>query len=228
MRRALSQTSHQPFQQIQSCSHPTPVSSLSLVRAAPFLILPFLLGATAFAQSSSEPVRVRGEMPAEANNRWRSILGKPDDARVFDLEQTSPFRHSPGTFHASKKAAAKEFQYVQKVAPKSYRTRDFGGAKSAWMGEMKFATKNAPTKGKYAMRDADKQAAVKTAPTRQARESGKTAATREMPGANRPYLGKEAAKVHTSIDPNNPPRWTNDLRELKTVDDVKELLNTNR
>lgn len=203
------------------------MASLPAVRAALFLILPLLLGAAAFAQSASEPVRVRGEIPTASNNRWRNVLGNPDRERAFDLNQASPFRHSPGTFQSSKKAAAKEFQYVQKVAPKSYRTREFG-AKSAWMGDMKFATKNAPTKGKYTLRGADKQAAVKTAPTKEARESGKTAATREMPGANRPYLGKEAAKVHTAMDPNNPPRFTNELKELKTIEDVKELLNTNR
>ena len=203
------------------------MASLPVVRAAPFLILPLLFGAAAFAQSTSEPVRVRGEIPAASTNRWRNVLGKPDMAREFDLEQTSPFRHSPGTFHSSKKAAAKEFQYVQKVAPKDYRTRDFR-AKSAWMGDLKFATKNASAKGKYTLRGADKQAPVKSARTKDARESGKTAATREMPGANRPYLGPEAAKVHTSIDPNHPPRWTNELKELKTIDDVKELLNTNQ
>jgi len=177
--------------------------------------------------SAAEPVRVRGETSESANNRWKSVLGKPEENRTFDLEQTSPFRHSPGTFH-SKSASAREFQYEQKVKPKSFNARTFSGSKNAPMGELQFATKGAPTKGRYEIPGAGKQAAVKTAPTKDARESGKTASTRELPDANRAYMGKEASKLHTSIDPNNPPRWTNELKELKTIDDIKELLNKNK
>jgi hypothetical protein len=34
--------------------------------------------------------------------------------------------------------------------------------------------------------------------------------------------------MHTTVDPNNPPRYTDELHEIKTIDDVRELLNKNK
>ena len=185
------------------------------VRSALFIATTLLAAASAFAEEPA--VRSRSE----------DVNGKPDMNKTFNMQTTSPFRHSPGTFQSSKSAASKEFYFEQKVTPKGYNARAFSGTKSAWMGDFKFSTKAAAAQGRYEIPNAAKPAAVKTAPTKEAREVGKTAATRELPQANRPYLGKEAEKMRTPIDMNNQPRWTNDLRELKTIEDVKALLNKN-
>ena len=185
-----------------------------LVRFALIFTTTLLAAASAFA----EP-----ELPV-VHSRSDDVIGKPDGNKTFNLNTTSPFRHRPGTFQSSKSAASKEFYFEQKVSPKGYAARAFSGTKTAWMGDFKFATKDAPTKD---AREVTKTAAVKTAPVKDAREATKTAATRELADAHRPYLGKEAAKLNTPIDMNNQPRWTNDLKQLKSIEDVKALLNKN-
>ena len=187
------------------------------MRSTLILATTLLAAASAFAEPRADDVHSRSD----------DVNGKPDMNKAFNIQTMSPFRHSPGTFQSSKSAASKEFYFEQKVSPKGYSARAFSGTKAAWMGDFKFATKNAATQGRYEIPNASAPAAVKTAPTKDAREAAKTAATRELPQAHRPYLGKEAAKMNTPIDVNNQPRWTNDLKQLKSIDDVKELLNKN-
>jgi hypothetical protein len=114
------------------------------------------------------------------------------------------------------------------VHPSKFNTRDFYGSKSALAAEKSFGTTEANTRGKYTIPNADKPAATKTAATSDARESGIAAATRELPSAHRPYLGKESEKVHTALDQTNLPKVSNELHELKTIEDVRELLNKNK
>jgi hypothetical protein len=148
-----------------------------------------------------------------------------DPHKKFDMSR-DPLR--PNRSYGTDKARVKDFAYDQKVNPSKFSTRDFYGSKSALAAEKRFATAEANTRGNYTIPNADKPAPTKTADTRDARESGVTAAVRELPSAHRPYLGKESEKVHTALDQNNLPRVSNELHELKTIDDVRELLNKNK
>jgi hypothetical protein len=157
-------------------------------------------------------------------------ISNPDPNKVFSIDSAFAHRNVPGTFQSSKSSAPKEFYFQQKVSPKGYETRDFSGKKQSWFASLKFWAKDASVKGRYEIPNATKAAAVKTAPTKDAREAGKIAATRELTDAHRPYLGKEAAKLAKGINPNDPnamPRITNEMHELKTVEDIKALLNKN-
>ena len=165
-------------------------------------------------------------------------ISNPDPNKSFNLDKALAHRNVPGTFQGSKSAASKEFYFQQKFSPKGYETRDFGGKKESWFASLKFWAKDASLKGRYEIPNATTAAAVKTAPTKDARESSKTAATRELADAHRPYLGKEAEKLNKILDPNKLPRFTRgrntlevdeelQLHELKTVEDVKALLNKN-
>ncbi len=182
------------------------------------LVTTLLAAATAFA-----------EPPPIAAKRTRSeeVTGPIDWGKQFNIDSALAQRNTPGKFQSTKSAVSKEFYIPQKVAPKTYETRDFSGKKQSWFASLKFWAKDAPVKGKYEIPNAAAAAPVKTAPTKDAREATKTAATRELVDAHRPYLGKEAEKLNRAIDPNDQPRWTNDLRELKTIEDVKAMLNKN-
>jgi hypothetical protein len=159
-------------------------------------------------------------------SRSAQVLGTPDMSREFNIQQLSPFGRTKSTFR-TKAARSDTFYFQQKFSPKTYEARSFE-TKGWWAGDFKFSTKDASTKGKYEIPNAAKAADTKTAPVKDARESGKTMATRDLPDGSRPYLGKEAQKMKTPLDPNNLPKITNEMHELKTIEDVKELLNKNR
>jgi hypothetical protein len=211
------------------------------VRTALLLLLLLL---TASAHAAEAVQRVQVQAPESADSRWKNVLGKPDTTKEFDLGQTSPFRRSPGTFHGAKGAKSRTFHIDQKFAPKSFDARTFSGAKPARAGEMKFATKNAPTSGKYDIPNASKKADTKSVEVADARESRKSMPVRDLPDGKRPYLGPESKRLHKPIDPATLGDWRNQgemvgrsgdgtverlssFRELKTIEDVKELLNKN-
>lgn len=163
--------------------------------------------------------------PAPAPSRSRQVTGPADPNKSFHLGTRSS---SPGmgSSFSAKTARSDGFYIQQKFQPKSFGTEAF--ATKSWNGKFQFSTHEAVMKGKYEIPNATKSPDTRTAPTKDARESGKTMAVRDLPDGNRPYLGKEATKMKTPLDPNNLPKITNDMRELKTIDDVKELLNKNR
>ncbi|MEQ1858619.1 MAG: hypothetical protein ABMA13_01640 [Chthoniobacteraceae bacterium] len=158
-------------------------------------------------------------------SRSSQVTGNPDLNKQFNPGQFSGFGRSNSGFR-TKDARADGFSFQQKFTPKGYDAKGFE-TKGWWAGKFKFDTKAADTKGKYDVPNAAKTADTKTAPVKDARESGKTAATRDLPDGDRPYLGREAQKMKTALDPGKLPRVTSDLRELKTIEDVKALLNKN-
>lgn len=151
------------------------------------------------------------------------VTGNPDPNREFNMGQLSTFNRTSG--FNTKAARSDTFYLQQKFQPKSYEARGF--ETKSWAGNFKFSTKEASTKGKYEVPNAAKAADTKTAAVKDARESGKTMATRDLPDGSRPYLGKEAQKMKDALDPAKLPKISNDMRELKTIEDVKALLNKN-
>jgi hypothetical protein len=177
----------------------------------PALLIALSLAATAAAKD-------RQTTPAPVP-RSSQVTGPNDPNKEFHLEQLAPLSHK--TPFASKTANIDGFYIQQKFQPKGYGTRDF--AAKSWSGNFQFSTKPASTKG-YETKDAP----TKSAPVKDAHDAGKTAETRALPDGERPYLGREATKMKKPLDPNNLPKITNELHELKTVEDIKELLNKNK
>ncbi len=170
----------------------------------------------------------------EAGSKRGAEILVLDKFKAFD-----PSRSAVGgrTYDAGK-ARTKDFQYQQKATADSYRTRDFRGSKNAATGDIKFATKDAATKG-YATKDA----ATKNAPTKEAWDAGKTAATRGLHDGKREYLGPESTKLRQSVDPVTLGDWrsggetvTNTGSSVEkystmkslSIDDIRELLNKNK
>jgi len=151
----------------------------------------------------------------------------------------------------------KDFAAAQKSArTKPFQAMEFQGEKQSLWAKLNFLSKPAATRGKYEVPNLNKTIENKDAEVREARDAQKQVATRDMPG-NRPFLGKEYDRMKNPLDPQKlplgastsvepgslegpsrsqdtgrydvPERNINtSLREIKTVEDVRELLNKNR
>ena len=124
-------------------------------------------------------------------------------------------------------AYVKDFNYVQKTTTGSYGTRSFWGSKQSAFAGQRYATGEARTSGNYVIPNATKKADTKTAAVKAARESNKTLAVRDVPDANRPFLGKESERMNRTVDPNTPVGWEGNLKEM-SIEDLRGLLNKNK
>ncbi len=151
----------------------------------------------------------------------------------------------------------KEFAGSGKTArTKPFQAMEFKGEKESWFAKLNFLSKPAATRGKYEVPNLNKTIESKDADVKEARDAQKRVETREMAG-NRPFLGKEYDRMKKPLDPQKLPmgasasvepgsiegparspdtgryevseRTLNSgLKEIKTVEDVRELLNKNR
>ena len=146
-------------------------------------------------------------------------------SRSFEAGRASDSGRSYESGRAN--AGGKEFRIEQKSLTKDFPSKDFAGAKSSWFSRLNFFTKKADPKGKFEIPNASNAPGTKTVPTNVARNADKTMETRGLPDV-RPYLGKEADKISKPLDPTNLPRTSGEMHEIKTIDDVRELLNKNK
>lgn len=160
----------------------------------------------------------------EVSSHRGAEIAVADPDKTFDVNGTPGFGSRGFQTTGSR---VKEYQYAQRASTGTFRTKDFADARSARVAEKKYATNDARTNS-YGGPNAGKAYDTPSAPTREARESGRTAAVRALPGGDRPYLGPEAKKKDLALDPSNLPREYSEFRELKTIDDVRELLNKNK
>ena len=157
----------------------------------------------------------------EPQSRSAQLL-TPDMNKEFRLEQLTPFGRSGSTFR-TKSNETQSFQFQQKFQPKGFEGQKEFRSKSWWGNGFRFSTKSADTKTFET-----KAAETKSAPVKEAPDAGKSAATKDLPDGNRPFLGPESKKLAKPVDPEKLPKITNEMHELKTVEDIKELLNKNK
>ena len=158
---------------------------------------------------------------------------KPDETLEFDLRKSSTIGSRS---YAAGSVRVKDFYFTQKTEPKSFRTREFHGTKSAWMGDFKFSTKEANSSGKYEIPNVGKAAETRTMRVKEARESGRTMATRELPEANREYRGSlirprsqdRLTKQGPAAQADRTIGWQGGNLQPLTIDDVRDLLNKNK
>lgn len=176
--------------------------------------------------------------PAFAQQQESKLLDrvlKHDQTLEFDIAKASSFT---GKASRTNSARTKGFHIGQKYAPKEYKAKAFAGTKSAWQGDFKFSTREANTSGKYRIPNAQKEAETKTMRVKAAREAEKSMGTREFANAQRPFLnrGRSQDQIDEGQAAGTNPRvlqytlqdkWTGSLNELKTIDDVRALLNKN-
>jgi hypothetical protein len=166
----------------------------------------------------------RESLGRTAHQRFNPTL-EEQQALVFDTRQGAA--GNARSFNGGS-ARVKEFKFNQKVASSTFETGDFQTKKS-WFGNFKFGAKSVDTRSKSGIPNANAEAPVKTAATKEAPGAGKMASVREMPGSDRPYLGPESKKLDRAVDPNKPlPGWTGDKLEVLTLEQIRELLNKNK
>ena len=201
-----------------------------------------LVSAFAGCASPQEKARIKYEndeyaaKKALAARRKKSAMGSGDAASergadVIVWDDTKTFNPAVARFGnrasvSDKLARTGEFRFTEQFRAKEFGAKGFS-TKSAWVDKLSFATKDAPTRD---AREAGKTAGSKSYDTVSARETGKTAALPDVPDGERKYLGKEADRMKRGINPRDQPKfegaWTGNLEPL-TIDDVKKLLNKN-
>ncbi len=219
------------------------------------LLLALLCAGCAFHKKSAQQIEQENKIENSRTTEQRRAMaaenGEATSKRgaeivVWDPNKSfDPTRSSVGgRTYDTGNARVKDFYYDQKAHPGSYGTRDFYGSKKDWLGDLKYAARDANTHGRYTIPNATKTADTKTAATKEAWDSGKTAATHGLHDGQREYLGPESKKLRTPVDPASQGDWRNAGREsvvnsgtsvekyttLKqlTIEDIRELLNKNK
>jgi len=164
---------------------------------------------------------------------------------VFDPNKTyDPTTHAVGgRTYGTGEARTKAFSFVQKSNPGTYRTRDFYGSRAASASGMKYATKEAATRGSEGIPHANTLAATKTAATKEAWDANRSSEVSYLHDGKREYLGKESKKLRQGIDPATLGNWRNagetvsngatsvekygTMKQL-TIEDIRELLNKSK
>ena len=164
--------------------------------------------------------------PAQIRNRAYE-LDHPDLSKSFDLRLSSYGGRSFNTTDSPEKS--RSFFFRQKTAPKEFQTREFQDSKPSWFSKLPFFTKSADTRGKYDLAFRDKKVETRALPVGESRFARKALPVRSLPGGDRPYLGPETDRAAKPVPPANPPTgWRGNLTEIKTVEEVRELLNKNK
>jgi hypothetical protein len=161
---------------------------------------------------------------SDQEKRIAKILHPDRTLTYYSGEHTVGGVKSFGTNSGKSSAKSKEFNLSEKFHPTGYTSKGFNGAKSDWKGDAKFETKAARSEGTRKMLDADKKAATKTAPTKDAYEGSKVAASHDSQYAKREFLGPESKKLHENTPQSKSNSWKGDLQPM-TIDEVRDLLN---
>jgi hypothetical protein len=165
----------------------------------------------------------------------QGVTARGAEIAIMDPEKT--FNPSVARFgNASrvdpKTAQVNAFNYEDRVRTREYGTKAHH-LKTAWMGDVKFETKAAPVRQSWFSR---LTARTKPYGTRGAAMTDKTAATRTLPGGDKPFLVQ--GRRQADYDKRGPAAqafggdrisgesWSGDLKKM-TIEDVKQLLNKN-
>jgi hypothetical protein len=171
-----------------------------------------------------------GAFPASAadptDTRSRAYeIDHPDLSKSFDL-RLSAFGNRAYETNPSK---TRSFFFWQKTQPKEFQTREFTGTKTSWLSKIPFLAKSAETKGKYAFGYQDKKLETRSVSVADSQYAKKALPVRALPGGDRSYMGPETERAAKPIPPTRPPDgWQGNLTEIKTLEEVRELLNKNK
>ena len=164
-------------------------------------------------------------LPAQEQERklYDRIM-KPDMEQSFNLQQAAG---GSSKAFSPKSANSKGFYFQQKANAGTFRSKEYSGTKTAWMGDCQFSTKTARTKD-----DATKPAETKSAPVKDARESGKGAPTKEYVDQQKEFTKRGRSQDKLDAEggvpkDGKPVGWSGDMKPM-TIDEVRELLNKSK
>ena len=161
----------------------------------------------------------------QQESRMEQILRARE--RSYDFQQGKTVRSN--AFYKSGKSAAdpKPASLPAKFRAKDYLTGAFSGNKAYWAGDFKYSTKEAPTRSARESRKTHETKQAATSTFRGQKQSADPALT----APTRDYRGSEARrKDQGHLTPQQAANngWKGDVHELKSIDDVRELLNKNK
>ncbi len=171
------------------------------------------------------------------NEIERGEVNSVRGAEVLVVDPTKTFnpsamRSAGGRELVTPTARTSEFHFEDRVRAKSFASRDFA-TKGAWMSGTTYETKEAPVKTSWFAR---LTARTKSYAPKETTEGQKTVAVRALPDGDRSFIGKgrrqadydtkgPKAQAFGSVDGGQS--YEGDLREIKTIEDIRSLLNKN-
>lgn len=162
----------------------------------------------------------------QQESRIAKILN-PDPTRVFDVDSGKTY--GAKTFYSRPRAAdPKAYNLPDRFNAKEYLTGGYQGQKGFWMGDFKYRANAANTTPRSELVIPKNREAGKSAPVKADRDAQKRYATGSVP--TRDFRGKEREKLNTLFTPEQAANngYRGDLQELKSIDDIRALLNKSK
>ena len=184
----------------------------------PLLALPLFFGAALYLGGTAHA--------QQQESRIEKIL-QPDMNQSFNAEKAKHFGSNAFETKSSKNFGLKALSWPQKFDSKEFLTGSYRNDKNFWMGDFKYSVGDAySTKPRSLLvlpQKETKAVAVKTAPGMDKHSEAASIPTRD-------FRGREFQKMKTPLSPdqgaNNSYEGT--LTELKSIDDVRALLNKSK
>ena len=169
-----------------------------------------------------------GAVQAQQQESRMDKIIKPDLTKSFDVSMSKSFGSKVFDNKGSRSVDSKSFSLPEKFNSKEYLTGSYKGDKSFWMGDFKYSTAAANTTSRSQLILPKNSDATKTAPVKAAREAQQRYETGTV--ATRDFRGKEREKMNTSLTPEQAANngYRGQLNELKSIDDVRALLNKSK
>ena len=161
----------------------------------------------------------------EQERKLMDRIDNPDMNRAFELQKATSF--GTNSFGTTGTAHVKEFYYPKKFNSKDFLTGSYGGSKQCWMGDFKYALNAFDTKS---LSESGKRFGTKAVATQGANDSTKGYGVKEFGTQTAHFRGKSQDKFDkqgpTALA--GPVGYEGTLAPLKSIDDVRDLLNKNK
>ena len=171
---------------------------------------------------------LHGVARAQADSRMEQIL-HPSQEKAFDLTKEKRFGSKGFDSRTNKVVEMKSTYLPRKFDAKSFLTGSYHGDKSFWMGDFKYSAGAANTTPHSLFLAPGKTYQTKASPVKDA--SGvKTYSDAAAALPTRDFRGRERQKLHTALTPEQAANngYQGELTELKSINDVRALLNKSK
>lgn len=165
---------------------------------------------------------------APPDSRMDQIL-HPSTERSFDLSREKSFGSKDFSGNENKVVETKGTYLPQKFSAKEYLTGGYHNDKSFWMGDFKYSVGDANTTPHTSYLAQKKTFQTKDVAVKDAAGIKKyTDASTNLP--TREYRGKESQRLNTELTAEQAAKngYGGELKEMRSIDDVRALLNKSK
>lgn len=190
------------------------------------LLLPLVLGGV---------LCLGGAARGQSDSRMEQIL-HPSTERAFDLTREKSFGTKDYDGRSKKVLETKSTYLPQKFNAKTYLTGSFHNDKSFWLGDFKYSVGDANTTPHSSFLRSVKSFQTKNAPVKDApgiknySDASTSLPTRDYRGSGAFASATDSKKLHILLTPEQAAKngYEGSITELKSVDDVRALLNKSK